>query len=229
VGEEQRYRELSLESALAIGGWIMIAATVLPFSRSDVWWVRIFDFPRLQVTLVFIAIFAMYVLVREDPSLSDNLFLGLLAVCLAYQLKRMAPYTPLARVQVEWSTQDRPERAFSILICNVYMENRCAAVLKDLITENDPHVIIVVGPMHGGSKRSAISRLSHGEPAARQYVRDVALQSPCTEERASSLPGGGGCAVHCGRGQLARGRVDSTQMSASTTARTQRESSQHRA
>jgi endonuclease/exonuclease/phosphatase (EEP) superfamily protein YafD len=144
VGEEQRYRELSLESALAIGGWIMIAATVLPFSRSDVWWVRIFDFPRLQVTLVFIAIFAMYVLVREDPSLSDNLFLGLLAVCLAYQLKRMAPYTPLARVQVEWSTQDRPERAFSILICNVYMENRCATVLKDLITENDPHVIIVV-------------------------------------------------------------------------------------
>lgn len=133
-----------MESALAIGGWIMIAATVLPLSRSDAWWVRIFDFPRLQVTLCFIAIVAMYLLVREDPSLADNLFLGLLGVCLAYQLKRMYPYTPLARVQVEWSRQERPERALSILICNVYMENRCAAVLKDLITENDPDVILLV-------------------------------------------------------------------------------------
>lgn len=133
-----------METALAVGGWIMIAATVLPFSRSDAWWVRFFDFPRLQVTLGLIAIFAMYVLVREVPSTVDNIFLGLLVLCLAYQLRRMYPYTPLARVQVEWSSTDRSDRVLSILTCNVYMENRCATGLRKLIAENDPDVILVV-------------------------------------------------------------------------------------
>jgi endonuclease/exonuclease/phosphatase (EEP) superfamily protein YafD len=65
-------------------------------------------------------------------------------VCLAYQLKRMYPYTPLARVQLKWSSKDRPDDAFGILFCNVYMENRCATVLRELIAENDPDVVLMV-------------------------------------------------------------------------------------
>ena len=133
-----------METVLAVGGWVMIAATVLPFSRSDAWWVRVFDFPRLQLTLCFIVIFATYVLVREDPSTADNIFLGLLALSLAYQLMRMYPYTPLARVQVEWTEKNPPEDVLSILICNVYMNNRRARVLRNLISANDPDVILLV-------------------------------------------------------------------------------------
>jgi endonuclease/exonuclease/phosphatase (EEP) superfamily protein YafD len=122
----------------------MICATVLPLSRSDAWWVRIFDFPRLQLTLCFIAIFTMYVIVREDPSTADNLFLGLLAVCLAYQLWRMYPYTPLARVEVARSSQRESDSALGILISNVYMDNRCAKVLRELIRETDPDIMLFV-------------------------------------------------------------------------------------
>jgi endonuclease/exonuclease/phosphatase (EEP) superfamily protein YafD len=133
-----------LETALAIAGWIMIAATVLPLSRSEAWWVRIFDFPRLQLTLCFIAIFVMFLLVREDPSVADNVFLGLLALCLAYQLVRMYPYTPLARVQVKRSSKKESDAALSILISNVFMENRCAKKLKAFISENDPDIMLFV-------------------------------------------------------------------------------------
>ena len=136
--------ESSLETALAISGWIMIAATVMPFSRSDAWWVRIFDFPRLQFTVCSIVIFAVYLLVREDPSGIDHLFLGLLGLCLAYQLWRMFPYTPLKHVQVEWSSKDRPDAQLGIFICNVFMDNRRAPALRKLIDENDPDIILVV-------------------------------------------------------------------------------------
>ncbi|MBM0107813.1 endonuclease/exonuclease/phosphatase family protein [Steroidobacter sp. S1-65] len=133
-----------METALAITGWIMIAATVLPLSRSAAWWVRIFDFPRLQITLCFIVVFAMYLLVREDPGAVDNVFLGLLGLCLAYQLWRMYPYTPLARVQVEWSSRHRPEALLGIFISNVFMDNRRAELLRKRIVENDPDIILVV-------------------------------------------------------------------------------------
>lgn len=133
-----------METALAIGGWIMICATLLPLSRSDAWWVRIFDFPRLQLTLCFIAIFAMYVLVREDPSAADNVFLGLLAVGLLYQLGRMYPYTPLSRVQVERSSREDSDSALSILISNVYMGNRRVNSLREILAENDPDIMLFV-------------------------------------------------------------------------------------
>lgn len=122
----------------------MIGASLLPLSRSDVWWVRIFDFPRLQLTLCFLVIFVMYVLVREDPSAADHVFLGLLAVCLTYQLWRMYPYTPLARVEVERGSRHDVESAVGILISNVYMHNRNTKVLRELIAENDPDLMLFV-------------------------------------------------------------------------------------
>ena len=159
-----------METALAIGGWSMIAATLLPLLRSDAWWVRIFDFPRPQVTLCFSAIFAMYVMVREDPSTADDIFLGLLAVCLVYQLGRMYPYTPLARVQVEWSSGERPDSVLSILISNVRMENRVATVLRDLIAENDPDVILFVET--DGWWEQALSYLEAGYPHSARCIQD---------------------------------------------------------
>lgn len=133
-----------METALAIGGWLMIGASLLPLSRSDAWWVRIFDFPRLQLTLCFVVIFALYVLVQEDPSAADHVFLGLLAACLTYQLWRMYPYTPLARVEVERSSRQEVGSAVGILISNVYMDNRNTKVLRELVTENDPDLMLFV-------------------------------------------------------------------------------------
>jgi hypothetical protein len=105
-----------LELALSIIGWLMIAATVMPLVRSEFWAVRIFDFPRLQITVVFVLAFAAYVLVREDPSHADNLFLLVLSLCLAYQLWRMWPYTPLHPRQLKRVVQRDEQRGFSVLI-----------------------------------------------------------------------------------------------------------------
>jgi endonuclease/exonuclease/phosphatase (EEP) superfamily protein YafD len=133
-----------LELALSIIGWLMIAATVMPLVRSEFWAVRIFDFPRLQITVVFVLAFAAYVLVREDPSHADNLFLLVLSLCLAYQLWRMWPYTPLHPRQLKRVVQRDEQRGFSVLISNVLMTNRESARLRDLIREYDPDVILVV-------------------------------------------------------------------------------------
>jgi endonuclease/exonuclease/phosphatase (EEP) superfamily protein YafD len=133
-----------LEVALSIIGWLMVAATLLPLVRSDYWVVRIFDFPRLQITVVFALTVAAYVLVREDPSLADNLFLLVLSLCLAYQLWRMWPYTPLHARQLQPRLQPDHERSLSVLISNVLMTNRDSGRLRELIREYDPDIVLMV-------------------------------------------------------------------------------------
>ena len=122
----------------------MIAATVAPLVRAEHWTVRIFDFPRLQITVVFTMTFAAYVLVREDPGHADNLFLLALSLCLAYQLWRMWPYTPLHPKQVQPVVQRDDQRSLSVLISNVLMTNRESAGLRDLVRKYEPDVILMV-------------------------------------------------------------------------------------
>lgn len=122
----------------------MIAATLIPLIRADAWWIRIFDFPRLQITLVLLLTFAIYVLVREDPSIADHVFFAALTLCLLYQAYRMFPYTPLCSKQVQASRHALPESIISLLISNVRMQNRNAHILHELVRENDPDVILTV-------------------------------------------------------------------------------------
>ena len=122
----------------------MMAATVLPLVRSEHWTVRVFDFPRLQITVVFALTFIAYLYVREDPSFADNLFLMALSLCLAYQLWRMWPYTPLHSKEVKRFERHDERNSLSILISNVRMENRESERLRALIRKCDPDVILTV-------------------------------------------------------------------------------------
>ncbi len=133
-----------MEAALSITGWLMIAATVVPLVRSEFWAVRIFDFPRLQITVVFAVTFAVYLLVREDPSFYDNAFLAALSLCLAYQLWRMWPYTPLHARQVKRVGEEDSQRSLSVLISNILMTNRESEKIRTQIREHDPDVILIV-------------------------------------------------------------------------------------
>ncbi len=133
-----------MEAALSTAGWLMIAATLLPLVRSEHWIVRVFDFPRLQITTGFCVVFAGYLWIREDPSLADNLFLGALVLCLAYQLWRMWPYTRLHPRQVKRAKQPDQARTLSLLISNVLETNRESTKLRALIRERDPDIVLLV-------------------------------------------------------------------------------------
>jgi endonuclease/exonuclease/phosphatase (EEP) superfamily protein YafD len=133
-----------VEAVLGGIGLLMIAVTLIPIVRADAWWIRVFDFPRLQIAVVSVVTLVGYWFVRETPSAGSNLLLGVLALCLGYQLFRMHPYTRLARQQVQRSERSTPESTISLLISNVFMDNREAEKLRELIRQQDPDVILTV-------------------------------------------------------------------------------------
>ncbi len=119
-----------------------IVATLLPLIRTDEWWIRIFDFPRLQIALlcaVALAGLAFYFAQWDKWTWAISLFtLG----CLTHQLVKIYPYTPLTQHEVK--TSDRAETPrFKLLVVNVRMENRDAAQFRKLLADHPADVLLI--------------------------------------------------------------------------------------
>lgn len=133
-----------METLLVVIGLLMVAATALPLSRGDAWWIRIFDFPRIQIASVLAATLAAHLLVGRGGGPWAGLFDAALGACLAYQCYAMFPYTRLARRQVEQSRAPRPGARVSLLFANVLMTNRDASRLREIIRRADPDIVLAV-------------------------------------------------------------------------------------
>ena len=124
----------------------MIIATAVPLVRGGAWWIRIFDFPRLQIAVISLVVVLAYPFLIQDFGPMDAVFLPLLALSFAYQSYMMFPYTPLAKKQVEQAITPSVRSTISLLFANVLMDNRESERLKAIIREMDPDVFLAAEP-----------------------------------------------------------------------------------
>jgi uncharacterized membrane protein len=121
-----------------------IIATVLPFIRSDEWWIRMFDFPRAQIAIGGLCTAGLYLWVGDPKSEAGQLVLVLLGLCILYQGYSMYPYTFLAAKQVLASTQKNPVSRFSLLIANVFQDNKNVRRYLEIVHAMDPDLVFAV-------------------------------------------------------------------------------------
>lgn len=139
-------RRILLGRAVTGFGVLLVLLTALPIVHSNEWWVRVWDFPRLQIAVLLAAVIAavpaLFGLKRPGAL---ALFAALL-LAFAFQAARMWPYTPLHAVEAERpaaSDCPRPSR-LSLLTANVLMTNRDSGPLLDLIGRLDPDLVLFV-------------------------------------------------------------------------------------
>ncbi len=134
--------------ALALLSLALICATLLPLLRSDAWWIRIFDFPRIQFAVLIVLTLAGYVALRFWRGIRPWEYgLAVLAtVALLWQLIAIAPYTVLYPKEMAKSTATDNANRISLLIYNVLADNREVPALLDLIRDTDPDVILLSEP-----------------------------------------------------------------------------------
>jgi endonuclease/exonuclease/phosphatase (EEP) superfamily protein YafD len=125
---------------------LLTLATLLPLLRHDAWWVRIFDFPRLQVATAGLLIAALYAAVRVPAWQISDAAIAVLLLCMVYQASRMRPYSRLASKQVADARDALPGATFTLLIANVLMELRSAEGFLAVVREHDPDVVLAVEP-----------------------------------------------------------------------------------
>lgn len=122
---------------------LLVLATLLPTLRSGVWWIRGFDFPRLQLlVLSAVVLVAQLVFHRIDDPWTLAI-VALNAACMLWQAWWIWPYTRLAAMEVEDAPADASPR-IRLMASNVLMHNRDADRLLALVREHRPDVLIAV-------------------------------------------------------------------------------------
>ncbi|MBH1963551.1 MAG: endonuclease/exonuclease/phosphatase family protein [Comamonadaceae bacterium] len=126
----------------ALAGFLIIA-TLLPWLKSPAWWVRIWDFPRLQLALLSllgsVGTAVSAVTGHWEWGLQLVFFLTLL-----YQAWWILPYTPLFKREVMSASPGTDDPHLRVMACNVLTPNRNARALIDLVQQHRPDVLVTL-------------------------------------------------------------------------------------
>jgi len=128
---------------------LVIVATVLPMIRQPYWWVRMFDFPRPQVTLLAIAVLVLFGIVNvgvETASRWEWLTFVLLIGAVVIQGMQMIPFTRFGTEQTLNATPDAASsnRRVRLVVSNVLMENRDIERWTSVVLPEEADVIALV-------------------------------------------------------------------------------------
>ncbi len=125
-------------------GIFMIIATLLPIINHEGWWIRVFDFPRLQIAVIILITLFLYILIHRPENYFDFAFIIVLSGCFIYLCYVIFPYTPISGTQVNRVSEIDKDNNISILSSNVLMTNREAQGLIDIIARSNPDIILLV-------------------------------------------------------------------------------------
>ena len=127
-------------------GGVALLATVLPLLRQTAWWIRVCDFPRLQIVAGLLLALVVELALPAVGGWMHLAFVGALALALVYQVSRIWPYTPLHRRQVADASRPASDNAhhLSIMVANVLMYNRDASRLLGHIKHMQPDIVLAV-------------------------------------------------------------------------------------
>lgn len=136
-----------MQETLAIIFWILsgviILFSLIPLIRKNHWTFRIFEFPRIQKWTINTAIAVAFIFSIGLTSLSDWILISLLAINFCYLSYQIFPYLPFAQKQIKKAKKEE-KVDISVLICNVYQENRAFEKLSNLVHDQDADLVVLI-------------------------------------------------------------------------------------
>lgn len=134
---------MKLKPFLQFFGIIAIFLTLLPFVAIDYWWIRIFDFPHTQLTILTFVAFMVYFFRFDLRSWRDYIFAFILGGCFIFQLLKIYPYTPFAEKEVGNNQEIDQNSTLSIIAANVLQDNTETKMLLQEILLQEPDLIVL--------------------------------------------------------------------------------------
>ena len=153
---------LVLKAVLFLLAAFLVVVTVLPFSKDPAWWIRIWDFPRLQIAVAAaVVMLGMGAVMVFGPraTAADWAMLAALALVVGYQGARMIPYAPFwseqsVRAEDVLDGADAPR--LRLAVSNVLMTNREAQKWLDVIRSADADVVLAVETDHWWDEQTRV-------------------------------------------------------------------------
>jgi endonuclease/exonuclease/phosphatase (EEP) superfamily protein YafD len=143
---------------VGLAGFVVVG-TALPWLRAEIWWIRCWDFPRLQLAVLALLTAGAGAVVL---ALSGWLHVGVVVaslLCFLYQTIRILPYTRLAPLEVKWARNVPVERRLRILSANVLISNRETERFLALVVKQQPDIVVALEGDRRWEKQ--LDRLQH--------------------------------------------------------------------
>lgn len=123
-------------------GILAVIISLFPFVAADYWWIRMFDYPHVQLTVLTFVALMVYFFRFDLRNWRDYTFIGVLGACFLLQLGKIYPYTPFADVEVRKNTVAIPQSSISILATNVLQKNKEYGRVVNEVFLQDPDLLI---------------------------------------------------------------------------------------
>ncbi|WP_296405657.1 endonuclease/exonuclease/phosphatase family protein [Psychrobacter sp.] len=128
-------------------GGIVVFASIWGLLPLDNWWVRVVDFPRIQILVMglFSLLGILVVLVmRSEWQAWDIILVMLLMLAIGYQLRMVAPYTRLWKQEVREAKPIPNAVQVKLMVSNVLTPNNNTRALINLVQQKNPDIVITL-------------------------------------------------------------------------------------
>ena len=132
------------EAVLVFFSLLSFIPTLASISRFDEWWVRGFDFPRVQTCVLILLIYLVVLFTVSLDSPWHYVILGLLAFNFIYQAIKIYPYTIFAKKQVLKFKGHDPQNTISVLVSNVLTTNKKYNLLLEQVHRKKPDLLLTL-------------------------------------------------------------------------------------
>lgn len=153
-------------------GLALAAATILPLLPTDIGWIRMLGFPRLQIALLLGLVICAAVLLLPLRRAASWVLLVAMIAALGLQASRIWPYTPLHATQAEDAPACEAARRISVVVVNLQESNRGVGPFLDLVRRVTPDLVFVVEV--DGRWAEALRPLEERYPEHHLHPRDDA-------------------------------------------------------
>lgn len=123
---------------------LLVLATLVPLSHRAVWWIRDFDFPRLQLAVAATTLLVVQLVFLDMSDITSHALITLTAACLLYQFWWIFPYTRVYPNEVKAAIGGKDGDTIRIMTANVLTTNRNTDGLIALIRKHQPDVFVTL-------------------------------------------------------------------------------------
>ncbi len=149
---------------------IVILTTGLPLINTTAWWIRIFDFPRLQIAVLTLLAIILAFIYFDFKWKFKLPVLIILAIALVYQIQFVVVYSPLYKTQAKDSNQPVGDNSFTLMVTNVRMDNEEKESFHIRVKTYNPDILLVNEPDKAWA--ASINKLDREYPYSIKYPMD---------------------------------------------------------
>ena len=120
----------------------VIILTLIPIFAVDYWWIRMFDFPHVQLTLLTLTTILIYYIKFSYKSNKDLAIIGILISCFIFQTYKVRMFMPFYNSEVKKAEKTQVSYPISFLTSNVLQSNDNHELLKQVIDSTDADVML---------------------------------------------------------------------------------------